>query len=221
MLKTTSNYCYPFSRAQHPTQCAALNFSIELFENAHSLDVSPWIVAQDSPKKYHFNKCQVVKSCCFFVGGCWLTLPKIYTRGCKISKVLKKKMLFMTCYWKSWLLKGKSCRVVGVLQAIWTVRIENWYLAVPAWQAKKLQNGCKQAQKTGICNSCQDSRLHKKLGDLGKHEKKGGGGFRMVRYPPLYNSADRDAQIMLLDSGRLNSPENQHLTTQRSPKVVR
>jgi hypothetical protein len=33
-----------------------------------------------------------------------------------------------------------------------------------------MQNGCKQAQTTGICNSCQDGRLHKKLGDLGKHE---------------------------------------------------
>ena len=30
----------------------------------------------------------------------------------------------------------------------------------------------------------------------------------------------RDAQIMLLDSGPLNYPENQHLTAQRSPKVV-
>ena len=30
----------------------------------------------------------------------------------------------------------------------------------------------------------------------------------------------RDAKIMLLDFGHLNYPENQDLTTQRSPKVV-
>ena len=153
MLKTTSSYCYPFSRAQHPTQCAALNFSIELFENAQFTGrITPLKFAQDSPQKNHFNKCQVVKSCCpcLFVGGCWLTLQKIYTKGCKISKVLKKKMLIMTCYWKSWLLKGKSRRVVGVLQAIWTVRIENWCLALPCCtsmagqkNAKWLQTGSK------------------------------------------------------------------------------
>ena len=39
----------------------------------------PLIVAQDNPQKNHFNKCKVVKLCCLFVGGCWLTLQK-YTQ---------------------------------------------------------------------------------------------------------------------------------------------
>ena len=70
---------------------------------------------QGQPTKFHLNKCKVVKLCCLFVSGCWSTLQKVIESW----KLEKQNMLFMTCCWKSWLLKWKSCRAIGVLQAPW------------------------------------------------------------------------------------------------------
>jgi hypothetical protein len=55
------------------------------------VDISPLNSRPGQPKKKHFNKCKVVKLGSLFVGGCWLTLQKIYTKGCDILSVLKKK----------------------------------------------------------------------------------------------------------------------------------
>ena len=158
-----------------------------------SLDVSSIHSRPGQPTKKSFQQMQ---GCKIMLIVCrWLLIDpsKIYTKesqkDAKFHKFWKRKMLFMTWCWKSWLLKGKSCRVVGVLQAIWTVRIENWYLAVPAWQAKKMQNGCKQAQTWGICNSCQDSRLRKKLGDWANTRTKKKNTNKRNKLPFLISAA--------------------------------
>ena len=115
-----------------------------------------------------------------------------HKKDAKFHRLWKRKMLFMTCCWKSWLLEGKSCRVVEVLQAIWTVRLENWYLAVPALQAKNAKwlqtdpnhGNMKFLSRYLIVCTEKTWRLRQT-----RELKRKGSGSRMLRYPPLYNSA--------------------------------
>ena len=64
----------------------------------------------------------------------------------------------------------------------------------------------------GRAKICQNRPLERELWKIASLENQG--SLKNQEYTP------RDAQIMLLDSGHLNYPENQYLTAQRSPKVV-
>ena len=123
------------------------------------------ILPKKSPRTAHKKKTfQQTQGCKIMWLVCWWLLvdpAKIY-KNATCHRLWKRKMLFMTCCWKSLLLE------------------------------KIMQNGCKQAQTKEICNSCQDNCLHKKTRRLRQTRelKRKGGGSRMVRYPPSYNSAD-------------------------------
>lgn len=70
MLKTTSSYCYPFSRAQHATQ-RTVSF---LFDRAFRKCIFSLNSRPEQHTRQNKNQRKVVKLCCLFVGGCWLAL---------------------------------------------------------------------------------------------------------------------------------------------------